>query len=217
VKERQLGLIGKKLGMTTVYNEKGDALGVTVLLVGPCHVMGKRTVEKNGYRALQLGFGEKKPIRVKKPELKTYAFQAEKPPALVREMRIPESLLEQFEPGSSIGLGDLALKSGDYVDVTGVSIGKGFAGVMKRHNFAGFRASHGTHEYFRHGGSIGCRKWPGRVFKLRKMPGQMGNRKVTMQNLKIVQVRPDDHVILVLGSVPGCKNSYITLRPAIKG
>ena len=131
-------------------------------------------------------------------------------------MRVTADTLARFDVGQEIKLADLDLNEGAYVDVTGESKGKGFQGVMKRHNFGGFRATHGTHEVFRHGGSIGCRKWPGRVFKGRKMAGQMGSERVTTQNIRIVQVRSDDNVILLCGSVPGCKTGMITVRPALK-
>ena len=218
MKERKLGILGKKIGMTMVFAEDGQSLGVTVLEVGPCLVIGKRTKERDGYVALQLGFHDKRADKVNKPEeghLKA-AGGKEKAKRFVHELRVSEATLAKFEIGQDVLLKDLALKVGDLVDVQGTTIGKGFAGVMKRHHFGGFRATHGTHEYFRHGGSIGCRKWPGRVFKGRKMPGHMGDRTRTTQNIRIAQVREEENVILLHGSVPGAKNGYITLRAAIK-
>lgn len=218
MKERKLGILGKKIGMTMVFDEQGQSLGVTVLEVGPCLVIGKRTKERDGYVALQLGFDGKRADKVNKPEeghLKA-AGGKEKARRFVQELRVSEATLAKFEIGQEVALKDLELKAGELVDVQGTTVGKGFAGVMKRHHFGGFRATHGTHEYFRHGGSIGCRKWPGRVFKGRKMPGHMGDRTRTTQNIRIAQVRAEENVILLHGSVPGAKNGYITLRAAIK-
>lgn len=218
MKERALGLLGKKIGMTRIFDEKGNAQGVTVLVVGPCIVLFKRTKATDGYSALCLGFGPKRADKVNKPEagILKHVGGAEGARRFVMEMRVSEELAAKFEVGQELTVTDLEIKVGDLIDIMGQSKGKGFQGVMKRHNFGGFRATHGTHEYFRHGGSIGCRKWPGRVFKGRKMPGHMGNRRVTTQNMEVVQIRPDDNAILILGSVPGAKNGFITVRPAIK-
>jgi large subunit ribosomal protein L3 len=218
MKERKLGILGKKIGMTLVFDEQGQSLGVTVLQVGPCVVLGKRTTERDGYNALQLGFDQKRADKVNKPEEGTLkaAGGKEKARRNVVELRVSEATLGKFELGAEVSLKDLGLKAGDLVDVVGTSKGKGFQGVMKRHHFGGFRATHGTHEYFRHGGSIGCRKWPGRVFKGRKMPGHMGDHRVTTQNVRVAQVREEENVLLLHGSVPGAKNGYITVRPAIK-
>ncbi|HET6346202.1 MAG TPA: 50S ribosomal protein L3 [Myxococcota bacterium] len=218
MKERKLGILGKKLGMTLVFDEAGQSLGVTVLELGPCVVLGKRSEERDGYNALQLGFDQKRADKVNKPEegaLKA-AGGKEKARRHVMELRVSAANLGKFEVGAEVSLKDLGLKAGDLVDVMGTSKGKGFQGVMKRHHFGGFRATHGTHEYFRHGGSIGCRKWPGRVFKGRKMPGHMGDRRVTTQNIRVAQVREEENVLLLHGSVPGAKNGYILVRPAIK-
>ncbi len=224
MKERKLGLLGKKIGMTRVFTEDGRSVGVTVVQLGPCLVMGKRSRGKSergksdGYTALVLGFGDKAERKVNKAEgggLKKLGGN-EKARAWVRELRVSDETLSKFDIGQEITLADLDLKSGQLVDVTGTSRGRGFAGVFKRYNFSGFSQTHGTHEYFRHGGSIGNRKWPGRVMKGRSMPGQMGNERVTTQNIEIVSVRPDDNVILLAGSVPGPKNGYVQVRPAIK-
>lgn len=224
MKERKLGILGRKVGMTLVFGEEGRALGVTALELGPCTVLAKRTKAKNengrsdDYIALQVGFGAQRAKNVNKAEeghLKA-AGGKEKAQRFVWELRVTEETLAKFEVGQVITLKDLGFKAGDFVDVTGRSKGRGFQGVIKRHHFGGFRATHGTHEYFRHGGSIGCRKWPGRVFKGRKMPGHMGDLRVTTQNIRIAQVREEDNVLLVHGSVPGAKNGYIVVRPAIK-
>ena len=224
MKERKLGLLGKKLGMTRIFSEDGESLGVTVLQLGPCVVLQKRRQDpiaagkSDGYTALQLGFDPKPQKKINKPEsghLRA-AGGDEKASRWVRELRVTPETLAKFEVGDAVTLPDLELKPGDFVDVTGRSKGKGFQGVMRRHNFGGFRATHGTHEYFRHGGSIGCRKFPGRVFKGRKMPGHQGDRRVTTPNIKVVAVRPEDNAVLVLGSVPGPRGGYIMVRPAIK-
>lgn len=218
MKERKLGIIGKKLGMTLVFDETGRSLGVTVLGIGPCTVLGKRTEARDGYNALRLGFAPRKAKHVNKPAEGTLKAVGgiEKARRHIVEMRVSQATLAKYEVGQDVTVKDLELKAGDLIDVQGTSKGKGFAGVMKRYNFGGFRATHGTHEYFRHTGSIGCRKWPGRVFKGRKMPGHMGARRVTTQNITIVQIREADNALLVHGSVPGAKNGMITVRPAIK-
>lgn len=224
MKERKLGLLGKKLGMTQVWSESGERIGVTAIELGPCLVINKRTKTTNakcrsdGYCAFQLGFDPKPARTLKKPESGLYRDIGGDDAArrFIRELRVSDETLAKHEVGQEISLADLEWNSGELVDVTGRSKGRGFAGVMKRHNFAGFPATHGTHEYFRHGGSIGCRKWPGRVFKGRKMPGHYGDKRITTQNIEIVQIRPEDNVILVRGAVPGAKNAYVLVRPAIK-
>lgn len=218
MKERKLGILGRKLGMTRIFDDQGLALGVTVLELGPCQVLGHRTTARDGYNALVLGFLPRRSDKVNRAEAGqlTPAGGLEKACRYVMELRVSTVTLAKQAIGSTLGVGDLGWKPGDLVDVMGTSKGKGFAGVMKRHHFGGFRATHGTHEYFRHGGSIGCRKWPGRVFKNRKMPGHMGDLRVTTQNIKVIQVRADDNALLVLGSVPGAKQGLIMVRPAIK-
>lgn len=205
-----LGLIGKKIGMTQVFAKGGELVPVTVILAGPCTVVQKRTPDKDGYSALQLGFGEKKAQRMTKAE-REHRKKAGKMVSIVREFRDGAEL----EVGAEVKVGDL-FKAGDLVDVTGVSKGRGYQGVIKRHGFSGFPATHGTHEYFRHGGSIGNRTHPGRVFKNKRMAGQMGNERVTMQNLAVVDVRAEDNVLLVRGAVPGGKNGLLIIRPAIQ-
>jgi large subunit ribosomal protein L3 len=224
MKERKLGILGRKIGMTRVFDDKGRSYGVTVLEVGPCPVLAKRSTETNkqsktdGYTALQLGFDQKPKRKVNKAEAGHLAAAGgvDKARRFVREVRVSTETAAQFEVGSDVTLASLELKPGQLIDVTGRSKGKGFQGVFRKFNFAGGIATHGTHEYFRHGGSIGCRKWPGRVFKGRKMPGQLGNVRVTTQNIEIVSVREEENLILVNGSVPGCKNGYVVVRPAIK-
>ncbi len=224
MKERKLGILGRKVGMTQVYDAQGQLLGVTVLELGPCVVLRKRTkgqTEKggsDGYTALQLGFDAKPAKKVTKPEEGTLkpAGGNEKARRFVRELRVAEPTLARFEVGGEVTLKDLELKPGDLIDVVGRTKGRGFQGVMKRHNFRGFNSSHGTHEYFRHGGSIGCRKWPGRVIKGRRMPGHMGDKMRTTQNLRVAEVRADENLLFVQGAVPGAKNGYLIVHPAVK-
>lgn len=219
MKERKLGLLGKKIGMTRIFGDDGESLGVTVVEVGPCIVLAKRTISKNGYNALQVGFGACRTDKVNKPEmghLKAAGGLEKAARRFVSELRVSEETLAKFEIGQEITLKDMGVKVGDLIDVAGISKGRGFQGVVRRYHFAGFNATHGTHEYFRHGGSIGCRKWPGRVFKGRRMPGHMGDRRVTVQNIRVAQVRESDNLLLVHGSVPGAKNTFMTVRPAIK-
>lgn len=224
MKERKLGLLGKKLGMTQIFDDEGRMLGVTVLEMGPCLVMNKRSKAANkngrtdGYTALQLGFDPKPTRKVNKPEegaLKAVGGK-ENARRFVRELRVSDATLAKFEVGGQVTLKDTELTDGSLVDVIGQTKGKGFQGVFRRYGFKGFNASHGTHEYFRHGGSIGCRKWPGRVMKGRRMPGHMGDERVTTQNVRIAKVRADENLLLVHGSVPGAKGSYVMVRPAIK-
>jgi large subunit ribosomal protein L3 len=205
-----LGLIGKKLGMTQVFAKGGELVPVTVILAGPCTVMQKRTLETDGYSAVQLGFGETKAQRLSKAE-REHRKKASKMSSVLREFRDGADL----EMGAEVKVADL-FKEGDLVDVTGVSKGRGFQGVIKRHGFSGFPATHGTHEYFRHGGSIGNRTHPGRVFKNKRMAGHMGSERVTAQNLAVVAVRAEDNVLLVRGAVPGGKNGLLFIRPAVK-
>jgi large subunit ribosomal protein L3 len=207
-------MLGKKVGMTQIFSESGDVIPVTVVRVGPCSVLQKKTLETDGYFAVQIGFDDKKKQRVIKPE----AGHAEKSKSavkkLIKEVRLTEQQAAEYEVGMTL-TADL-FKVGDKVDVIGTSIGKGFAGVMKRHNFAGKDAAHGTHEFFRHGGSIGNRSDPGKVFKNKKMPGHMGAEKVTVQNLKVVAVEPENNLVLIKGAVPGSKNGYLTLKASVK-
>ena len=205
-----LGLIGKKLGMTQVFAKGGELVPVTVILAGPCTVMQKRTLETDGYSAVQLGFGETKAQRLSKAE-REHRKKASKMSSILREFRDGADL----EVGAEVKVADL-FKEGDLVDVTGVSKGRGYQGVIERHGFSGFPATHGTHEYFRHGGSIGNRTHPGRVFKNKRMAGHMGSERVTAQNLAVVAVRAEDNVLLVRGAVPGGKNGLLFIRPAGK-
>ena len=206
-----IGLIGTKVGMTQVFTESGELVPVTVISAGSCSVIQRKTPATDGYSAVQIGAGDQKPQRLTAAD-RGHRRKSGKLPATLHEFRVEES---DLEVGQEIRLADL-FKAGDQIDVTGVSKGRGFAGVIRRHGFAGFPGSHGTHEAFRHGGSIGNRSYPGRVFKGKQMPGQLGNRRVTTQNLRIVEVREEDNLLLVRGAVPGSRNAMVVIRPAIK-
>ena len=209
------GLIGKKLGMTQIFTEQGDRLAVTAIQAAGNVVVAKRTMEKDGYTAVQIGFGEK-PLRLcTKPQLGHFTKAGVAPQRMVRELRLEAADLDKFEVGKPVPV-DQIFKVGTYVDVIGTSKGKGYQGVMKRHHMPGFRATHGSHEFFRHGGSIGCRLTPGRVHKGKRMSGHMGDDRTTVQNLAIVDVLVDQGVILVEGSVPGGKNGVVMVKNATK-
>lgn len=209
-----LGLIGKKLGMTQIYTDEGELTPVTVIQAGPCTVVQVKTPATDGYAAVQLGFGEKKSRRTSKAE-QNHCLKAGK--GLFQVLR--EFRLENEDSALAVGhevAAEQLFKRGDRVDVSGISKGRGFSGVVRRHGFGGFPQSHGTHEYFRHGGSIGNRSFPGRVFKGKRMAGQYGAEKVTVQNLEVLGVRPQEHVMLVRGAVPGARGGLLLIRPAVK-
>jgi large subunit ribosomal protein L3 len=212
----KMGLLGRKLGMTQVFHDDGTALGCTVLQVGPCIVTGQLTPEKNGYAAIQLGF-EARPLRTLRRPLAGQLKKAgiEHTPRVLREVRVDASEVSKYEVGKMVKADEI-FKAGDVVDVVGVSKGKGYQGVMKRHKMAGFRMTHGTHEFFRHGGSIGCRLTPGRVHKGKRMSGRMGNVKCTASDLVVVKVLPDEGVVIIKGPVPGAANGLVLLKGSTK-
>ncbi|SHO67585.1 LSU ribosomal protein L3P [Pseudoxanthobacter soli DSM 19599] len=206
------GLIAQKVGMTRVYNDAGEHVPVTVLRVENCQVVSHRTAEKDGYTALQLGAGHAKPKNTSKAMRGHFAKAQVEPKRQIVEFRVsPENLIEV---GAEITADHFI--AGQFVDVTGTSIGKGFAGVMKRHNFGGGRASHGNSVTHRSHGSTGQRQDPGKVFKGKKMAGHMGQVRVTTQNLRIVSTDPARGLILVEGAVPGSKGGTILVRDAVK-
>jgi large subunit ribosomal protein L3 len=208
------GLIGKKIGMTQFYNSDGNVVPVTLIETGPCVVVQKKESAKDGYNALQVGFGHKKSQRVNKPEQGHMAKAGRGAFEVLKEFRLED--VSQYEVGQEIKAFDL-FKAGDRVDVSGTSKGHGFAGVIKRWSFGGFPGSHGTHEYFRHGGSIGNRSFPGRVRKGKKMAGHWGNERISVQNLEVVDIRPEANLILIKGAVPGAKQGIVVVRQAVKG
>jgi large subunit ribosomal protein L3 len=210
---QKIGLLGKKIGMTQVFADDGEAVPVTVIQTGPCHVIGTRTQERDGYTAVVLGFDDK-PVRLaSKPEVGGYKDSGVKPQRFIREIRLPADEVAKYTVGQVLGPKDVFVDSAP-IDVEGTSKGKGYQGVIKRHHMKGMTRAHGTHEYFRHGGSIGCRLTPQRVHKGKRMAGQMGNEKVSIQNLQLLRILPDDNVILVRGAVPGSANDYVVVTNA---
>jgi large subunit ribosomal protein L3 len=210
------GILGKKVGMTQVFDERGEVVPVTVIEAGPCFVAQIKTVERDGYSAIQMGMEETKPKRLTKPQLQH--LQKSSLPALrfLREFRMDmEDIAHlELEEGSKVTV-DI-FEAGELVDVTGTSKGKGFAGVVKRHGFRGGPKSHGQSDRLRAPGSIGACKTPGRVFKGMRMPGRMGNERVTVQGLKVVMVDPERNLLAVRGAVPGAKNGLLMVRQARK-
>ncbi|WP_243545564.1 50S ribosomal protein L3 [Pseudodesulfovibrio tunisiensis] len=205
---KTLGLLGKKLGMTRIFQDDGTVCPVTVIEAGPCPVTQIKTVEKEGYNALQVGYDEIAERKVNKP-MKGHFAKIGK--GCFRHLKeFPLDAVEEFELGQELTVDMFA--TGDSIKVTGTSKGKGFQGVMKRWNFSGQRASHGAEKVHRVPGSVGNATFPGRVWKGKKMPGQMGNERVTYNNVEIVDVRPEDNVIIVKGQVPGPKNGLVMIR-----
>ncbi len=215
-KIRGKGLLGIKVGMTSIFDAAGDHVPVTVVLAGPNTVLGLKPSADGSYTSVRLGFGERREKLVTKPELGVYKKANVKPPRYVREFRVPAKDAEGLAVGQTLDVD--VFKQDQWIDVTGTSIGRGFAGVMKRHKMSGMgaRGSHGTHEYHRHVGAIGQRKTPGRVYPGKRMPGHMGTDRVTVQNLKAVEIDAANHVLLIRGSVPGHEESLLIIRPAVK-
>ena len=203
------GLIGRKLGMTQVYSAEGVLVPVTVIEAGPCTVVATRRAEREGYAAAQLGFRPVTAKRLGKPMQGQFKKAGTDPLGVLREFRLIDG--DTPAVGTRIEVGEV-FRAGDRVSVTGVSKGRGTAGVIRRHHFSGFPASHGTHEYFRHGGSIGNRSYPGRVFKGKRMAGRLGAERVTTTNLQIVDVRPEQHLLLVRGAIPGARGGTVVVQ-----
>jgi len=208
------GLIGKKIGMTQFYNAEGNVVPVTVVQTGPCVVVQKKESARDGYNALQVGFGSKKSQRVNKPMQGHMAIAGKGAFEVLKEFRLDD--VSKYEVGQELKVSEL-FKVGDRIDVAGISKGHGFTGVIKRWSFAGFPGSHGTHEYFRHGGSIGNRSYPGRVRKGKKMAGHWGDEQVSIQNLEVVDIRAEQNLMLIKGAVPGAKQGVVIVRLAAKG
>jgi large subunit ribosomal protein L3 len=207
-------LLCRKIGNTQVFVETGECIPVTVLQAGSNTVVQKKTEDKDGYTALQIGFEERKPSRTSRPLAGHFRKAGVAPLLALKESRVSPEEAASYEPGQEIKV-DL-FEVGQRVDVTGTSKGRGTAGVVKRHNFSVKRRTHGTHENTRHGGAIGAGSYPGRVFKGMKMAGRMGNEKVTVQNLEVVRVDGDRGLLYLRGSVPGHRNGIVGVRPAIK-
>jgi large subunit ribosomal protein L3 len=205
-----IGLLGRKIGMTSVYDARGRLCPVTVIAAGDNVFLRRITTENDGYSAVQVGFDAQKESRVTKQLLGEFKKAGVEPKRFVREFRLDADL-----PDGAINLSVTQFQAGDYVDVIGRSKGKGFQGVMKKHNFHGQGAAHGSKTH-RRIGAVGNRSTPGRIWKNQGMPGHLGDERVTVQNLQVMQVRETEKVILISGAVPGANGSYVVIRPAIK-
>ncbi len=208
----QRALIGKKIGMTQIFDEAGNVVPVTVVEAGPCAVVTKKTVENDGYAAVQLGFGDLKPNKVKKPIAGHFAKNDVAPKKVLKEFR--------FDDTDAYTIGDIVkadtFEAGNKIDVTGTSKGKGTAGVIKRWNFHRLKETHGTGPNVRHGGSIGMCSSPSRVFKGKKMNGRLGAEKVTVQNLTVVKVDVENNLIAIKGAIPGPNKGIVVIKDAVK-
>ena len=206
------GIIGKKVGMTQVFDESGRAFPVTVIEAGPCPILQIKTEDQDGYQAVQLGFGSRKENKATRPERGHSQKANVEPPRFLREFHVDSTA--ELSAGSMIDAS--IFSAGDYVDVTGTSKGLGFAGVVKRYRFAGGKKSHGGEQDLRRPGSIGDSSYPSRVFKGKRMPGRHGNKRVTVQNLQIVQADADRNLLLIKGAVPGPPNGLLLIKKAVK-
>lgn len=209
------GVLGRKLGSTQLFTAAGDFVACAVIEAGPNVVVGHRTQEKDGYTALILGFGKRKAQRTTKPLAGQFKKVGVEPMQHVREFRVAADVLEANPVGSTVKL-DTVFQEGQFVDVQGKTRGRGFTGVVRRWAFAGFVQTHGTHEYRRHGGSIGTNMTPGRTLPNLKMPGHYGDETTTVHNQKIVKIDAEKNLLLVEGGVPGARNSIVTVRGANK-
>lgn len=204
---KSMGILGKKVGMTRVYSEVGQVIPVTVIEAGPCKVLQVKTESTDGYRAIQVGFGDKKPSRINKAMGGHFKKSNSDGYYFIREFRVEDD--STYEVGQEITL-DAVMKIGDKVDVQGVSKGKGFQGVIKRYGFSGGGAGHGS-MFHRAPGSIGCSATPARVVKGKKMPGRMGNDNVLRKNVVVVDIRAEENVVLLKGPLPGAKNGLLKI------
>jgi large subunit ribosomal protein L3 len=212
--DERLGLLGRKVGMMRIFTDDGDAIPVTVLDVSNNRVTQIKTAETDGYSALQVAFGVRKASRVSKPEAGHLAKAGAEAGELLKEFRVAPEVAAGYKPGAQVPVGVFAV--GQRVDVQGTSIGKGFTGTIKRHNFSSQRASHGNSRSHNVPGSISMAQDPGRVFPGKKMSGQLGNVTTTTQNLDIVRIDEARQLLLVRGAVPGAKNGHVVVRPAVK-
>jgi len=210
----RLGLLGRKVGMMRIFTDDGDAVPVTVLDVSNNRVTQVKTVETDGYSAIQVAFGTRKASRVNKPEAGHLAKAGVEAGEILQEFRVDADVAGQYRPGATLPVSLFA--AGQLVDVQGTSIGKGFAGTIKRHNFGSQRASHGNSRSHNVPGSISMAQDPGRVFPGKKMSGHLGDETVTTQNLDIVRIDEARSLLLVRGAVPGAKNGHVVVRPAVK-
>jgi len=206
-----IGLLGKKIGMTRVYDDKGRISAATVIATGGNRILQVKTTEKDGYNAVQVGFEDQKPQRVSKAQTGHFAKSSSTPKKFIREFRLADGVAAP----ESVDIAETVFEVGQFVDVIGQSKGKGFQGVVRRFRFAGQPQTHGSMMH-RRNGAIGNRSTPGRVWKNMGMPGHMGDERITIQNLRILQVRQEDGVIVVSGAIPGAKGSNVIVRPCIK-
>ncbi len=209
------GIIGIKLGNMQFFTDDGNVTRVTVVEAGPVTVIGKRTKEKDGYSALILGMGERKEKHTNKAQIVAAQMVNQTPKRIVKELRVTEEYAAKFEVGQVLKVDEI-FTVGQKVDAQGRTRGRGFTGVMRRWSFAGGVSSHGTHEYFRHGGSIGTNMTPGRTLPNIKMAGHYGDETVSMQNLKIARIDSEKHLLLIEGGIPGAKGSLVLVRHAVK-
>lgn len=210
------GILGKKLGMTQIYKEDGTVQRVTVVDVSSLQVVGKRTKEKDGYVAVVFGIQDAKEKHLTKAQIGSFKKAGVTAKRTLRELRCEEDFAAKFEIGGNVNLADI-FTAGQIVDTQGVTRGRGFSGVVRRWSFAGFVQTHGTHEYRRHGGSIGTNMTPGRTLPNLKMPGQYGNEVVSVLNLRIARIDAEKNLLMVEGGIPGAKNSLVTVRHGVKG
>ena len=206
------GILGKKVGMTQIFDESGTAIPVTVIEAGPCPIVQIKTADRDGYQAVQLGFGHRKERRVNLPERGHFKKADVETCRYLKEFRADS--LDGLSVGSQIDVG--IFSSGEYVDVAGTSKGRGFAGVVKRWGFKGGRASHGGEQDHRRPGSIGASAYPSRVFKGKKMPGRLGGKRVTVQSLQVIQADTDRNLLVVKGAVPGPPNGLLMIKKSVK-
>ncbi len=208
----QKALIGKKIGMTQIFDEKGKVVPVTVVEAGPCVVSQIKTVETDGYEAIQMGFGDIKPKHVTKPLQGHFKKADVAPKRILKEFRFDDC--SAYELGQIIKVD--VFETGDKVDVTGKSKGKGYAGVIKRWNFGRLKETHGSGPVARHGGSMGACSSPSRVWKGKKMAGHLGAEKVTVQNLAVVKIDAEDNLIAIKGAIPGANGGYVVIKDSVK-
>ena len=207
------GILGKKIGMTQIFDENGTVVPITIIEAGPCYITQKKTVETDGYNAIQLGFGDVSESKLTKPMAGHLKKANTAPVKYLREFQVSDPAV--YEEGQKIDVS--IFRVGDKVDIVGTSKGKGFAGVVKRHHFRGGPKTHGQSDRWRASGSVGAGTTPGRVFKGTRMAGRLGNERVTIQNLKIALVDPDKNILGIKGAVPGGKNGLVIISEAVKG
>jgi large subunit ribosomal protein L3 len=210
-----LELLGRKLGMTQIFNERGERIPVTVVRTGPCVVVQKKLGASDGYSAVQLGFEEKKPKHTPKPEQGHFARAGTAPQRFLFEVRMPEEEVAGLEVGQQIACGE-TFELGQKIDVIGTTKGRGFTGVIKRWGYKIHSQTHGTHEYFRHGGSMGPGTYPGRILPGKKMAGHYGSERQTTRNLRVEKIDPERNLLFIRGGVPGHTNAIVRIRSSVR-